>query len=144
MVLRAMRIAALVLVAAGFIFAGTIHAQQRPHCFENAGLKDLVRISYATDNAGGRNFIRGAITVEREYDAARQERFPFTGKLSGITLNIRFAANVAPEFIPPKRESHSWQLIPDGGRQSLQVEQYGRNYDSGNYANYMATYTPCG
>ena len=128
-------------------FAGIALAQSatRSACFENAGLKDRIRISYAINDAR----VTGEWIVERDYDAAQAEKFAFTGTRSGATLSVQFTGRAIPESLPPlttlmpKREQHAWTLATIQNKPVLRVEQYGRNYQTNTYGNYFADYPAC-
>ena len=122
-------------------FTGIAVAQAQTHsaCFENAGLKDRIRINYSINGAR----VNGEWITERDYDATQAQRFAFTGTLSGATLSVQFTGRTMPESLPAKSERHTWILATVQNKPVLRVEQYGRNYQTNTYGNYHAEYPAC-
>ena len=122
-------------------FTGIAVAQAQTHsaCFENAGLKDRIRISYTINGTR----VTGEWIAERDYDATQAEKFAFTGTLSGATLTAQFKGTAIPESLRAKGERHTWILATVQNKPVLRVEQYGRNYQTNTYGNYLADYPAC-
>ncbi len=83
------------------VFAGTglAQAQTRNACFENAGLKDRIRISYTINGTR----VTGEWIAERDYDATQAEKFAFTGTLAGATTKPTVTAITSPIIQPALR-----------------------------------------
>lgn len=123
----------LLIAAVVFAFGFSAASAQTNYCFENAGLKSGIKITFTVTGTK----IAGGKFVATTYDDSEPERsFDFTGTKARSALTIKFAGEKPVEF--DKIAKIVWTLGT-----SLKVTQYGKNYETNKWGTYIATYTKC-
>ena len=108
--------------------------------FENAGLKDLVRIRLSINSATGS--LAGQYIIHRDYSegAAGTERHPFTGRRAGSKLHVSFSRPLPYPAGPGGGLAGStavWTLTTNAaGREVLRITTYGKNYETNTWGPY--------
>ena len=107
---------------------------QRDYCFRNDGLKVQQTASFTlTGSKLSGTFVTGGYD-----DSTPSETSEFTGTKRGNLLAIKFTGKV-PYNVTPGTRSISWTLKS----KSLIIPMYGKNYNTGKYSAYTATFERC-
>lgn len=115
------------------VFGVSVASAQANYCFENAGLKSEIKITFTVSGSK----VTDGKFVATTYDESEPERsFDFTGTKSGSALTIAFAGEKPVEF--DKIAKIVWTLGA-----ALKVTQYGKNYETNKWGTYVATYEKC-
>jgi hypothetical protein len=109
-------------------------AAQKDYCFENDGLKDQHRVSLTITG----NKIEGTFEVSGYDPNTSAETFDFTGTKRGNNLRIRFEGK-PPYQLPRGTRQIIWMMASA----RLRIPTYGKNYQTGKYSAYTATYKKC-
>jgi len=106
------------------------------YCFKNDGLKDSHKVSFTIDN----NKVEGTFEVSAylEEDKSSDATRHFSGSRSGNLLTIKFEGK-PPYPLPPNSKRIVWTLR----NRTLKIPLYGKNYDTGKYSTYIASYEKC-
>ncbi|SRR5258708_37742402 len=104
---------------------------QRDYCFKNIGLKVTQTVSFTIK----RNKVEGTFESGSEDGTTSAETFDFTGTKVGARLHIKFMGKPPYELLPHTR-SIVWTL----GTSSLRIPTCGKNYNTGKYSTYVASY----
>lgn len=118
------------------LIVGAVEARaQADYCFENDGLKlrQVVRFTLT------KNRVEGTFESGSYEEGTSAETFDFTGTRQGALLTIKFAAARPPYELPPGKKLIVWTLTA----KSLRVPTYGKNYNTGRYSAYTATFDKC-
>lgn len=116
-----------------FTGVGAVSAQT-DYCFQNDGLKLQTRATFTVT----KNKIEGTFESGGYENTNSAETFDFTGTKIGNLLTISFAGK-PPYQLPPRTKRIVWTL----GKSSLQIPTFGKNYQTGKYTAYTATYQKC-
>jgi nitrate reductase NapE component len=120
----------------GLVFGVTSASAQKDYCFENKGLKNQDRVSLTITGSK----VEGTFEVMGYEESTSAETFEFTGTKSGNIFTIKFAGTVPYERAPgTKRKPIVWTLY----KTTLKIPIYGKNYNTGKYSVYSASYTKC-
>jgi len=122
------------LLLAAVLCLGTVNAAsaQRDYCFKNDGLKVQQTASFTlTGTKLNGTFVTGG------YDTST-ETSEFTGAKRGNILNIKFIGKV-PYNVAPGTRTITWTMKG----KSLMILMYGKNYNTGKYSAYTATFEGC-
>ncbi len=126
---------ATVSIALLFLFLGASSGYaQGDFCFKNDGLKVTQTVSYTLT----KNKVEGTLESGGYDPDTSAETFEFKGTKSGNSLTVKFY-NKPPFELPPGTKHIVWTLAATG----LKVPMYGKNYRSGLYGTYIATFTKC-
>ena len=107
---------------------------QRDYCFKNDGLKVTQTISYTLT----KNKLEGTMESGGYDTNTSAETFEFTGTKGGSILTIKFQGK-PPYELAPGTKKVVWTLTT----RSLKVPMYGKNYKTGKYSSYVATFAKC-
>jgi hypothetical protein len=114
---------------------GIVSAEaQTDHCFKNDGLKVQQTVSFTVT----KNKIEGTFESGGYDQNTSAETFEFTGTKMGNLLTIKFRGK-PPYELPPGTKKISWTL----GAKTLKIPTYGKNYNTGKYSTYAASYERC-
>ena len=116
-----------------FFTVGTTTAQ-KDYCFENDGLKVKQTITMTITGAK----IEGTMESGGYETTNSAETFDFTGTKKGSSVTIKFAGK-PPYELAPGTKRIVWPLTT----KSLKVPTYGKNYNTGKYSAYVATFAKC-
>jgi hypothetical protein len=119
----------------GLAFGVVTASAQKDSCFENKGLKSQHRVSMTI--TGGAK-VEGTFEVSGYEETTSAETFDFTGIKRGNILAVKFQGK-PPYELPPGTKRIVWTL----SNTTLEIPIYGKNYDTGKYSVYTATYTKC-
>lgn len=120
----------------GLVFGVTSASAQKDYCFENKGLKNQHRVSLTITGSK----VEGTFEVSGYEESTSAETFDFTGTRRGNLLMVKFEGAVPYERAPgTKHKPITWTFY----KTSLRIPIYGKNYDSGKYSVYSASYTKC-
>jgi hypothetical protein len=108
---------------------------QTDYCFQNDGLKLRQRASFTITGAK----VEGTFESGGYDESTSAETFDFNGTKAGNLLTIRFVGGKPPYELPPGTRRIVWTL----GATRLKIPTYGKNYVTGRYAPYVATYEKC-
>src|SRR5450432_1050786 len=118
------------------VFGVASASAQKDYCFENKGLKNQDRVSLTITGSK----VEGTFEVSGYDESTSAETFDFTGTKQGNILTIKFQGTVPYERAPgSKHKPIVWTLY----KTTLRIPIYGKNYDTGKYSVYSATYTKC-
>ena len=109
-------------------------AGQRDYCFKNDGLKVQQTASFTLTGSK----LQGTFVTGEYDDSTPSATSEFTGTKYGNVLTIKFSGNV-PYNVAPGTRSISWTLKTKG----LIIPMYGKNYNTGKYSAYSATFERC-
>lgn len=76
-------------------------------------------------------------------ETASDATYNFTGTLKGNTLTVAFANNKLPDVAPSVMKSLVWTLVQRGGKESLRIKFYGKNYNTNKYEDSFAYFESC-
>lgn len=118
------------------LFCGVVNASaQTEQCFENDGLKLRQRATFTITG----NKVEGTFESGGYDESTSAETFDFTGTRAGNLLTIKFVGGKPPYELPPGAKRIVWTLAA----RSLKIPTYGKNYNTGRYSAYTATYDKC-
>lgn len=117
------------------IFGVVAASAQKDYCFENDGLKSKQIVSFTLLTG---NKIEGAFESGGYDEDASMETFNFTGSKTGNLLKVKFAGK-PPYELPPGTKKIVWTL----GAKNLKITTYGKNYNTGKFSSYAASYSRC-
>jgi hypothetical protein len=121
-----------------FILTAAVSASaQIKKCFVNFGLEDKHIVYLTMSNTK----VSGEYLVEKGYEVSTN--YAFSGTNSNNNLSISFAKNKRPYQFPPKAVKGVWAIKKVGDVESLQIQIYGRNYETNKYSTYFVTYDSC-
>lgn len=123
----------LILISANFA-----SAQTESKCFQNDSLQGKRTVNFRT--AG--NNVSGTFSVEGG-DGQSVKTYEFKGTQTGNRLKVEFAGNALPDVAPSTLKDLNWRLEKIGGRQILQIEFYGKNYQTNKYSRYLVDFESC-
>ena len=123
----------MVLIFSFGIAVGSVAAQV-DYCFKNDGLKLQQTVSFTLTGSK----IEGTMESGGYDENTSAETFEFTGTKRGTVLTVKFQGKPPYELTPGTRRI-IWTL----GTKNLKVPMYGKNYTTGKYSAYTATFTKC-
>lgn len=114
--------------------SATAAVAQRDYCFKNDGLKVKQTASFTLTGST----LEGTFVTGGYDDGTADQTSEFAGTKRGNILTIRFHGKV-PYNVSPGTRSISWTLKS----RSLIIPMYGKNYNTGKYSGYSATFERC-
>ncbi len=115
-------------------FAAVSASAQKEYCFQNDGLKLQQKVSLTITG----DKVEGTFESGGYDESTSAETFEFTGSRTGNLLTIRFAGK-PPYELAPGTKRIVWTL----GVKALKIPTFGKNYNTGKYATYVAVYEKC-
>ncbi len=112
--------------------------QTMSKCFRADWLQGQ-RIVNLTINGGK---VSGTFIVRGE-SVASVGVYNFSGTLRSNILTVAFAGNHLPDVAPSEMKSLIWTLVKSGGRETLRIKFYGKNYQTNKYEESFAEFEPC-
>jgi hypothetical protein len=117
------------------VFGVITVSAQTDYCFQNNGLKLQQTVSFTLTKTK----IEGTFESSSYEPTTSAETFDFKGTKTGKLLTIRFAGAKPPYELPPGTKRIVWTL----SSKTLGIPTYGKNYNTGKYAPYTASYEKC-
>ena len=114
-----------------------VFAQTESKCFQNKALQGNRTINFKISG----DEISGTFAVEN--DAENAKIYEFSGTLRGNRLKVKFDGNVMPDVSPSTFKDLNWRLENIEGREVLQIEFRGKNYQKNEYSRYLAKFETC-
>ena len=118
----------------GLVLLVGLASAQKDYCFRNDGLKVRQTVSFTLT----RNKVEGTFESGGYDQTTSAETFEFTGTKTGSLLTIKFSGK-PPYELPPRTRKIVWTL----GTKSLRIPTFGKNYNTGKYSTYVASYGKC-
>ena len=123
-----------ILLSFLLVLFATSAAAQRDYCFKNDAVCCTLSPSFTLTGSK----LTGTFVTGGYDDSTPAATSEFTGTKYGNVLTIRFSGKI-PYNVSPGTRSISWTLKS----KTLIIPMYGKNYNTGKYSAYSATFERC-
>lgn len=118
--------------------ASLASGQTMSKCFSSEWLQGRRTINLEING----NRVSGTFAVTGG-ETASDATYNFSGTMSGNALTVAFANNKLPDVAPSEMKSLVWTLVQRGGKESLRIKFYGKNYQTNKYEDSFAYFESC-